>query len=103
MTSLSTRPIENIGLDDPVGIKPDEQQYSSFNHEDDSDVDSDNDDENYAERDDDEYNTETETEAETTSEVSEVESFQPLPKILKKPKANKVYTVILQEEEFIPE
>lgn len=73
MTSLSYRPVEQIGgYESPIGEKPDEHHLYDF-----SDVET------------------SGTETETESEPDEV----PLNLLKKK----RYYAIILQEEEFVPE
>ena len=90
MTSLSTRPIEDIGYDEPSGIKPDE--HDLFELEDSEQEESDTE------------ATLTDQDAETSSEISEIDV--PSVFIFKKKKPEnpqRTYTVILQEEDFLPE
>lgn len=93
MTTLSTRPIQNIGVDEPRGIKPDDHELYDF------DISSQADSEEEEEED---YIT-TDRDTETSSEISEVDEMPVFifKKRFEKPK--KTYTIVLQEEDFLPE
>lgn len=87
MTSLSVRPFHKIGIDDPQGIKPDEHELYEYDNY--SEVDSD-------------YTT-IDQDTETSSDISEIDEMPVynFKKRIEKPK--KTYTLILQEEDFLPE
>jgi hypothetical protein len=110
MASLSYTSVNNIGYNPPVGINIDDHEYSKFDkHE----VELDNnelepasdsecgDDDDMTDTQSD-YQATTDTDNETTSEVSEVD-YKSVFFNKRAPKVERVYTVILQEEEFLPE
>ena len=106
---LSYRPVRNIGYNPPVGINVDDFEYSKFDtkereledneielpsedEEEDGDGDGDGDEMS-------ECHTMTD---DSSSEISECE-FSTIIKSRKKPQVEKIYSVVLQEEEYLPE
>jgi len=101
MTSLSIRPIHRLGVDDPKGAIPGDNEYSHLS--------------------DDDYNSDTDTEEEmcnsdeeddlypeTASETSEQEYVHTkfpdhFRKCMNKSPTSVIFHSILQEEEFLPE
>lgn len=102
MTTLSLRPIEEIGFNPPKGANPEDHELCTFSDnesEEDNEVPCASNDEQ--ETDDSDYDF---YDTETSSEVSECElnvSTFVLPK--RNNTRSKVYKVVLQEEEFLPE
>ena len=110
MASISYKSVKNIGYSPPVGINVDDHEYSKFDRrevelenneiEPDSDIDcSDDDDATDTQS---EYQATTDTDTEVGSETSDVD-YKAVFLNKRGPKVERVYTVILQEEEFLPE
>lgn len=105
---LSYRAVRNIGYNPPVGINVDDFEYSKFNtierELEDNELEPLSDDENSDEEDDNrdemsECHTMTD---DSSSDLSECD-FSTIKKSQRKPHAEKIYSVILQEEEYLPE
>lgn len=105
MASLSYKSMKNIGYDPPTGINIDDHEYSKFdrreveleNNEIEPDSDCGSDDESQSD-----YQATTDTDTETNSDLGETD-YKTAVFNRKKSNYERVYTVILQEEEFLPE
>ena len=100
MTSLSIRSINRLGVDDPKGAIPGDNEYSRLSDDEyDSDIEEDMC--NNSDEDDDLY-------PETASETSEQDYIHTkfpdhLRKCMNKSPTSVIFHSILQEEEFLPE
>lgn len=98
MTTLSTRSVYKIGIDPPQPANPDDHELYRYDSqgEDDGDCDVDESESEY------EYQA---SGTENDSEVSDTDYIERVPffKFNKQKKDVNCYTVILQEEEFVPE
>jgi len=101
MSTLTFRPIKNIGYDPPIGINIDDSEYCKFKT---NEIELE---ENEIEPPSDEECEDEEEDCQTTDESSsEVSECEMIPTILRHRKVSmveKTYSTILQEEEFLPE
>ena len=102
---LSYRPVRNIGHNPPVGINVDDFEYSKFNTKEreleDNEIELPSDDEDGDGKEEEMSECQTMTD-DSSSEISECE-FRTIIKSRRKPQPEKIYSVVLQEEEYIPE
>lgn len=102
---LSYRPVKNIGYNPPVGINVDDFEYSKFDTKEpeleDNEIEPPSEDEDEDGEEDEMSECHTMTD-DSSSEVSECE-FAAIIKSRRKPAIEKVYSVVLQEEDYLPE
>jgi hypothetical protein len=115
MSTISYKSVSSIGYNPPVGINIDDHEYSKFNKDEvelenneiepasDSESDPGSDCDDDATDTNSEYQATTDTDSEINSDVSEVDYKAVFFSKKKGVKTERVYTVILQEEEFLPE
>lgn len=109
MSTLTFRSVKNIGYNPPVGVNVDTSEYCKFDVKEieleDNEIGPPSEDECDQEVSDEEEYAETECMLTTDDSCSEVSEDCDFPAIIKKRKrvVEKVYSMILQEEEFLPE
>ena len=104
MSTLTFRPVNNIGYNPPIGLNVEDSEYCKFDTKEveleDNEFGQPSDDE-YEE----DYDVASESMVNTDDSCSDISEECVLPVTIKKRKManSKVYTVVLQEEEFLPE